>query len=84
MSVTIQLDLPPSVAAEAKAKGLLEPDKVARLIERELNLAGPQRGYREMVEKMRACPDDEPMTMDEIQAEVNAVRAERQARESGR
>jgi hypothetical protein len=84
MSVTIQLDLPPSVAAEAKARGLLEPEKVARLIERELNLAEPQRAYREMVEKLRACPDDEPMTMDEIQAEVNAVRAERRARESGR
>jgi hypothetical protein len=38
-----------------------------------------------MVEQMRAYPDDEPMTMDEIQAEVNAVRAERRKqRESGR
>lgn len=84
MSITVQLDLSPSVAAKAKAKGLLEPASVARLIERELDLAEPRRAYREMVEKMRAYPDDEPMTMDEIQAEVNAVRAERQARESGR
>lgn len=47
------------------------------LIERELDLEEPLRAYREMVEQMRAYPDDEPMTMDEIQAEVNAVRAER-------
>ena len=63
---------------------MLEPATVTRLIERELELEEPLRAYREMVEQMRAYPDDEPMTMDEIQAEVNAVRAERrQRRESG-
>jgi len=37
-----------------------------------------------MVDQLRAFPDDEPLTMDEIQAEVNAVRAERRQRlESG-
>ncbi|MBI4025326.1 MAG: hypothetical protein HY360_10130 [Verrucomicrobia bacterium] len=84
MSITIKLDLPASVAAKARAKGLLEPTSVSRLIERELNLEEPQRAYREMVEKMRAYPDDKPMTMEEIQAEVNAVRVERRARASGR
>lgn len=85
MSITIQLDLTESVAAKARAKGLLDPASVSRLIERELDLEEPQRAYREMVEKMRAYPDDEPMTMDEIQAEVNTVRAQRrQHRESGR
>jgi hypothetical protein len=38
---------------------------------------------REMVDAMRADPD-EPMTMDEIQAEVNAVRAEHRSRREGR
>ena len=85
MSVTIQLDLPEELAARAKAKGLLEPASVSRLIERELDLQEPLREYLEMVAQMRAYPDDEPMTMDEIQAEVNAVRAERRQRlESGR
>ena len=85
MSVTIQLDLTESMAAKAQSKGLLDPAKVTRLIERELELEEPLRAYREMVEQMRAYPDDEPMTMDEIQAEVNAVRAERRQRlESGR
>ena len=85
MSITVELDLSETLAAKAKAKGLLEPATVTRLIERELELEEPLRAYREMVEQMRAYPDDEPMTMDEIQAEVNAVRAERrQRRESGR
>ena len=85
MSITIKLDLPEDLAAKAQAKGLLNPATVTRLIERELELEEPLRAYREMVEQMRAYPDNEPMTMDEIQAEVNAVRAERrQRRESGR
>ena len=85
MSITIQLDLPDALAAKARAKGMLNPAKVCRLIERELELEEPLHAYREMVDRMRAFPDDEPMTMDEIQAEVNAVRAERRQRlKSGR
>jgi hypothetical protein len=84
MSITIKLDLTESVAAKARAKGLLDPAAVSRLIEREVELEEPLRAYREMVEQMRAYPDNEPMTMYEIQTEVNAVRAERrQRRESG-
>jgi hypothetical protein len=84
MSITVKLDLTESVAAEARARGLLEPRELTRLIEREVALDQPMREFREMVKQMRAHQDD-PMTMDEIQAEVNAVRAERRARrESGR
>ncbi len=84
MSITVQLDLSEAVAAKARAKGLLDPAKVSRLIERELELEEPMRAYHQLVEQMRARADDEPMTMDEIQAEVNAVRAERSAREGRR
>jgi hypothetical protein len=38
MSVTVEVDLPESVVAEARAKGLLEPKRVASLIARESNL----------------------------------------------
>jgi hypothetical protein len=79
MSITIKLDLPDSVAAEAAAKGLLDPLKLTELVEREIELDKPILEFREMVEKMRAYPD-EPMTMAEIQAVVNEVRAERRAR----
>jgi hypothetical protein len=80
MSITVELDLPEAVAAEARSKGLLAPEALTRLIKREMVSAVALNNYREMVETMRAYPD-EPMTMDEIQAEVNAVRTER--RESG-
>jgi hypothetical protein len=79
MSITIHLDLPECVAAEASAKGLLDPQKLRQLVEREIELDKPMRDFREMVEQMRAYPD-EPMTMDEIQAVVNEVRVERRAR----
>lgn len=84
MSITIELDLPEDVAAKARAKGLLDPQGLARLIQREMVSDSALKNYREMVESMRAYPDNEPMTMDEIQAEVDAVRAERRSRrESG-
>ena len=83
MSITVQLDLPESVAAEAKAKGLLDPQSLTRLIEREVEAESARRDFFEMVRELRALPG-EPMTMEEIQAEVDAVRAERAARENRR
>jgi hypothetical protein len=84
MSIMIKLDLPDSVAAEAEAKGLLDPLKLTQMVAREVELDKPMQDFRQMVEQMRAYPD-EPMTMDEIQTVVNEVRAERRAlRESSR
>ena len=84
MSITVQLDLPEALAERARAKGLLEPDNVRRLIQRELDLEEPMEDFRRMVEEMRSYPDDEPMTLDEIQVEVDAVRAERRKQREGR
>ena len=79
MSVTVELDLPESMAAEARAKGLLEPKRVAGMIARELCAEQDRRNFFEIVREIRAQPG-EPNTMKEIQAEVDAVRAERRAR----
>ncbi len=76
MSITVQLELSDVVAAEAKARGLLDPKKLTELVEREVELDRPFREFREMVEQMRAYPD-EPMTLDEIQEVVNQAREER-------
>jgi len=78
MSITVQLDLPESLAREAKAKGLLSPENLTRLVEREIELDKPLKDFRKMVDQMRAH-SDEPMTMDEIQSVVNEVRASRRA-----
>jgi hypothetical protein len=80
MSVTVQLDLPESMAAEARARGLLDPKRVAGLIARELCAKQDRRNFFEIVREIRALPG-EPNTMQEIQAEVDAIRVERRARE---
>ncbi len=83
MSITIQLDLSPEVAAEARAKGLLDPKNLTRLIEREVQAGSSRKDFFEMLDKLHAMPG-EPMTMEEIQAEVDIVRAERATREISR
>ncbi len=83
MSITVELDLPEAVAAKARAKGLLEPEVLTRLITREVSAEEDARDFFEMVRQLRSLPG-EPMTMEEIQAEVDAVRAERAARENRR
>ena len=79
MSITIELDLPEDVAAKAQAEGLLNPQNLTRLIKREVEAESDRRDFFEMVRELRALPG-ELMTMEEIQAEVDAVRAERAAR----
>jgi hypothetical protein len=83
MSITVELDLPESVAAEARARGLLDPKRVASLIARELSSEQDLRNFFEIIREIRAQPG-EPDTMKEIQAEVDAVQAERRAREGRR
>ena len=81
MSITVQLDLPESLAAKARARGLLDPQTLTRLIEREAAEDDP-RDFFQMARDLRSLPG-EPMTMDEIQRIVDEVRAERAAREAG-
>lgn len=81
MSITVQLDLPEGLAEVARAKGLLEPRELARMIAREVSAEVDAGDFFEMVRQLRSLPG-EPMTMEEIQAEVDAVRAERAAREN--
>jgi hypothetical protein len=83
MSITVQLDLPEALAATAKARGLLDPRNLTKLIEREVEAESARRDFFEMVRDLRALPG-EPMTLEEIQTEVDVVRAERVARENCR
>ncbi len=83
MSITVQLDLSAEVAEKARAAGLLDPKRVASLIARELNLEADQRGFFALAREIRAQPG-EPMSSEEIQAEVEAVRTAKHARETGR
>lgn len=77
----IQIELPDATAQAASKAGLLTPQALERL----LNEALQRQPVEELFAKMDALADANfaPMTMDEIQAEVDAVRAERRRRAAG-
>jgi len=74
-TLEVKLDLPDRLAREAQAAGLLEPRALAQLLKDAMRrqaaqalLAGAARA---------TAAGSKPLSMDEIQAEVNAVRAAR-------
>ena len=83
MSITIQLDLPDALAKEAKATGLLESKSITDLLSTELRRRKAAAELNNVLEEIRAQPG-KPTSMEEIQGEVDAVRAERRARGAGR
>ena len=83
MSVTIQLDLPEALVNEARASGLLESQRLGELLNEELRRERARKDLGRMLEGLHSLPG-EPMSYDEIQAEIDAVRAERRRRERGR
>jgi len=82
MSVTIQLDLPEALVNEAKANGLLESRRLGEMLNEELRRERARKDLGRMLKDLHSLPG-EPMSPDEIQAEIDAVRAQRRQRESG-
>ena len=79
-TLELTLDLPDSLARDAEAEGLLTSPALAKLLKdgiarraAERLLAGAARA---------SAAGSKPMSMRAIQAEVNAVRADRTARKS--
>jgi len=74
-TLEIKLSLPDSLAQEAARMGLLEPDSLQAL----LREAVRSRRIARLAEARRkiAAAGIPPMTMEEIQAEIDADRAER-------
>lgn len=83
MSITIHLNLPEALAKEAQAKGLLQGDVMTELLERELKRRRACEDFGAMLKQLHSVTGDE-MTEEEIQAEIDAVRAERRARREDR
>ncbi len=69
----LKLNLPDALAKEAAQAGLLSADAIQRLLREEIQ----RRQVGELFEAMdrMAAVEGEPMTEDEIQAEIDAVRA---------
>jgi len=82
MSITVQLDLPEEVANEARETGLLEPGRLEELLNEELRRARARQELGQMLKELHSLPG-EPMSYEEIQTEIDAVRAERRGRASG-
>jgi hypothetical protein len=83
MSITIHVDLPEEVAREAKANGLLDTQSMTELLSTELRRRKAAAELSNVLDEIRQQSGN-AMTSDEIQAEVNAVRARKRAREAGR
>jgi len=76
-TLEVKLDLPDRLAREAQAAGLLTPRALSRLLKEAMQrraaqslLAGAARG---------TAAGGRPLSMKEVQAEVNAVRQARRA-----
>ena len=77
----VTLDLPDTLAAEANAAGLLLPEALEQMLRESLRRKAMD-GLFSAAEQL-ADAGFPTMTMDEIQAEVNAVRAQRKHRAAG-
>ena len=76
MSITLELDLPEKLAAEAKANGLFESASLSGLLEDELRRRRSGQELIAALDEIRRQPGAAP-TEDEIQAEINAARKSR-------
>jgi len=83
MSVTVELDLPDGLIQQARQMGLLDNRRVGELLADEVRRRNAGQELKKMLDEIRSVPG-EPLTMDEIGAEIKAARAERRAREARR
>lgn len=73
MSITLELDLPEKLAAEAKANGLFESASLSGLLEDELRRRRSGRELIAVLDGIRRQPGTDP-TEEEIQAEIDAAK----------
>ena len=74
---TIQIELPDATAQAARAAGLLTPQALDRLLTEAIRRQQAMNALLSIADRV-AEAGIEPMSMDEINAEVQAARADRQ------
>lgn len=79
--MTLTIDIPEDLVQEARRAGLLTPEAMVALLRESLR-RGSMRDVLQMADEVFTNKEP-PMTLDEIQEEVNAVRAERRRRAAG-
>lgn len=77
-TVNVTLNLPDDVAERAREAGLLDPQAIQALVYQELaqHPAVKNSGLLEHLRKLEER-NDEPMSMEEVNAEIHAYRAEK-------
>ncbi len=78
----IQIELPDEIAKIASEAGLLTPDAIERLLAAAIQRREAMASLLEIADRV-AEAGIEPMSMEEIDAEVKAARAERRQRAGG-
>ena len=73
---TVQIELPDTTAQAARAAGLLTPQALDRLLDEALRRREAANSLLSIAERVAAA-GVEPISMQEIAAEVKAARAER-------
>ena len=79
---TIQIELPDAMAQAAREAGLLTPQALERLLNDALKRKQAADSLLSIADRVAAA-GVEPMSIDEINAEVKAARADRKQRASG-
>lgn len=79
---TIQIELPDATAQAARAAGLLTPQALDRLLTEAIRRQQAMDALLSIADRV-AEAGIEPMSMDEINAEVQAARADRQQQRAG-
>jgi hypothetical protein len=75
----IQVELPDAIAQDAQAAGLLAPEELERLLSHALSRRRAADDLLSIADEVAAA-GIEPMSMDEITAEVKAAREDLQER----
>ena len=78
---TIQIELPEATARAARDAGLLTPQALDRLLTEALKRQQAADSLLSIADRVAAA-GIEPMSMEEINAEVKAARAQRRQRDS--
>jgi len=81
MSITIELDLPEGLIEQARQMGLLDNRRVGEWLADEVGRRNAGQELKTVLDEIRSAPGD-PLSMNEIGAEIKAGRAERRAREA--
>ena len=82
MLLSLNLDLSESLAQEAKAKGLLEPPAIERMLRAELKRSRVDQLFA-AAERL-AAQNLPPLTEAEVEAEIEAARSQRRSTDASR